>query len=358
MPLICIESGDDYVHLLWDEIPEAKTYTLSMKEGDDTEIEEKVLSTTIKRREIKKKNLKKGIKYYFKIVPNPNLDTPSTGKKNVFEFSTYNQELKFELKNDSDNATTCKKIAPPKLLNAENDNITVQWEKINNIKGYMFRYRELESNWIESKTIISSNQVKKRNLKPNTMYFFSIKPVIEDNDNEYEFSLSSEGISTSNNNNNNNNNNSSSSSSLTLHPSIRNSMPSSLLQSSSGATINIDNALGNKVILLYFSASWCGPCRAFTPKLMQLYNQREQENLSFEVVFVSCDHSKQEMLSYYQKMPWTAIDYDDDSYRDNLSAHFRVNGIPRLIAIDKNGSAVDHNAVQSISIDKLRNWCS
>ncbi len=335
MPLICLENGENYIHLLWDEITDAKMYTLSMKEGEGNE---KVLSTTLKSREIKKKNLKKGNIYNFKICP-----TLSSDNRTLFE-SIYSEELTFELKyDDNDN----KHIAPPTLLRSETDAITVQWEKLDSVKGYMFRYRELESNWIESKTVISSNQVKKRNLKPNTMYFFSIKPILENDSNEYEYSLSSEGISTSSN----------TSSGLTLHPSILNSMPGSLLTSSIGTTINIENALGNKLILLYFSASWCGPCRAFTSKLMELYNQKEKEGLFFEVVFVSCDHSKQEMLSYYQKMPWKAVDYDDDNYRDNLSAHFCVNSIPRLIAIDKNGSVIDHNAVQSISIDKLRNWC-
>lgn len=43
-------------------------------------------------------------------------------------------------------------------------------------------------------------------------------------------------------------------------------------------------ALGSKKsVALYFSASWCKPCREFTPKLVELYNKKKAEGEDFEV---------------------------------------------------------------------------
>ncbi len=62
---------------------------------------------------------------------------------------------------------------------------------------------------------------------------------------------------------------------------------------------------GNRLIGLYFSAHWCGPCRAFTPKLVQFHQKCKEKNLPFEVVFISSDKNENEMKAYMreEKMP-------------------------------------------------------
>src|SRR4051812_27138326 len=47
---------------------------------------------------------------------------------------------------------------------------------------------------------------------------------------------------------------------------------------------------GVKYYAIYYSASWCGPCRAFTPKLVQWYNEHKKNSPQFELIFVSSDN--------------------------------------------------------------------
>lgn len=64
---------------------------------------------------------------------------------------------------------------------------------------------------------------------------------------------------------------------------------------------------GKTAIAIYFSASWCGPCKQFTPVLAQLYKNLNKKGKKFEVVWLSRDRSSEEFLGYYQKMPWLAV---------------------------------------------------
>eukprot|EP00966_Prymnesium_polylepis_P211516 4897957-Prymnesium_polylepis.1 len=39
------------------------------------------------------------------------------------------------------------------------------------------------------------------------------------------------------------------------------------------AEVAAEEALQGKLVALYFTASWCGPCRAFSPRLVELYDR-------------------------------------------------------------------------------------
>lgn len=67
-----------------------------------------------------------------------------------------------------------------------------------------------------------------------------------------------------------------------------------------------------QVLGLYFSANWCPPCRAFTPKLTHWYNRLTSTvaiNGGLEIVFVSSDREEKDFDSHYDTMPWFALPY-------------------------------------------------
>lgn len=102
-----------------------------------------------------------------------------------------------------------------------------------------------------------------------------------------------------------------------------------------------------KLVGLYFSASWCGPCQRFTPILVEVYNQLRELN-NFEIVFVSADEDNEAFDAYFSKMPWLAVPFSDTLKREGLDATFSVSGIPHLIIFDKDGKIVTNEAVEAI----------
>jgi nucleoredoxin len=92
-----------------------------------------------------------------------------------------------------------------------------------------------------------------------------------------------------------------------------------------------------KYTALYFSAHWCPPCRMFTPKLVEWYNDFKAKHPDFELVFVSGDRSQAAMEDYIKgdNMPWPAVAYDKS--RDEKFSKYSSSGIPYLVLIDENG---------------------
>ncbi|XP_057949039.1 probable nucleoredoxin 1 [Malania oleifera] len=96
------------------------------------------------------------------------------------------------------------------------------------------------------------------------------------------------------------------------------------------------NCLVGKIVGLYFSGSWCGPCRNFTPILAEVYEELSAKG-NFEVVFISSDRDDESFNGYFSKMPWLAIPYSDSDTRKRLKELFKVRGIPHLVILDESG---------------------
>lgn len=91
------------------------------------------------------------------------------------------------------------------------------------------------------------------------------------------------------------------------------------------------------VVCLYFSASWCLPCKNFTPLLATTYSAINQGQRQLEVVFVSVDQNEEEFAEYYKTMPWLAMYFDVDKLSE-VSDRFNIGAIPSLAILNRDGS--------------------
>lgn len=98
---------------------------------------------------------------------------------------------------------------------------------------------------------------------------------------------------------------------------------------------------GIKFYGLYFSASWCGPCRAFTPELIDAYGKIRALYPEFEIVLVNGDRSAGEMAAYMRddRMPWPALAWDAIRSTREIT-RYAGSGIPCLVLVDANGKVL------------------
>ena len=116
------------------------------------------------------------------------------------------------------------------------------------------------------------------------------------------------------------------------------------LITASGKKVDTETALKGKTVAVYFSASWCGPCRSFTPELVKFHKKAAKKE-KLEIVFVSSDKTSKAMMDYMKKdkMPWLAIPFGDPAIMA-LKKKLKVNGIPKLVVFNSQGKQISPNA--------------
>jgi thiol-disulfide isomerase/thioredoxin len=106
------------------------------------------------------------------------------------------------------------------------------------------------------------------------------------------------------------------------------------------------DVLEGKYVGLYFSASWCGPCRAFTPSLIKFRNQNKSE---FEVVLVGADGSSRAQANYMKKykMPWLAMQNHSAEVKE-VKQVTGVKQIPALVILSPSGNILSKDGKKEL----------
>lgn len=110
-----------------------------------------------------------------------------------------------------------------------------------------------------------------------------------------------------------------------------------------GSKIDLSSMKG-KVVMVDFWATWCGPCVAEMPHVLELY--KKYHDKGFEIVGVSLDNSQKEgglssLKEYVEKnkIPWPQY-YQGKGWDGEFSTAWGIMSIPCTFFVDKKGNFV------------------
>ena len=322
--------------LQWREISGARRYELQWH--DETAAVGEAIwasgSARVKSTIARKKGLEPGHAYSFRVRGIDELGEALPGG-----FSVPTEALKL-----APSAST-PRPPPPRLSTADAESITVVWPEAEGVLFHaQMRMAGAGEPWVTCSDKLSGQAMRKRKLVDGAKYEFRVcaKARAEEECMWGAWSAPSAPLAVA-----------------LLAPCFARLLGPQLL--GPGAQYVPSERAGGGLMLLYFSAHWCPPCRSFTPQLADFYRSWQQQPLGalkqkLEVVFISCDRDAHSFGEYFAEQPWLAINYTAKE-REAALAAYQVQGIPCLKVFGPTGKLLCENAVgQPLNDATVRRW--
>jgi peroxiredoxin len=114
------------------------------------------------------------------------------------------------------------------------------------------------------------------------------------------------------------------------------------LPDTEGNPVKLSDLVGNGPLLIDFWASWCGPCRAANPGVVEIY--KEFSAAGFDILGVSLDRTKEEWLKGIEEdnLTWHHVS-DLQFWNSGAADLYAVKSIPHTVLLDENGTIVARN---------------
>ncbi len=111
------------------------------------------------------------------------------------------------------------------------------------------------------------------------------------------------------------------------------------------------NDLRGKYVLLQFWGSWCGPCRAENPELVQLYGKYHARGLEIFSIGIEQDTAAWQRAIQQDGLNWPYHSMEAQDFNGGVARQFNINSIPTTFLLNPQGviMGVNHN------IERLEN---
>lgn len=128
-------------------------------------------------------------------------------------------------------------------------------------------------------------------------------------------------------------------------------LPTTLVRADKSTITTAEYLEGKDYLMLYFSASWCGPCVRFTP-LLNKWVESHAARLKVATVLVPADRGEVAAFSYLTHMTSfnTMLPFGSPEIAA-LNKKVGVEGIPTLAVFDASGNLITADAVEALSND-------
>lgn len=138
--------------------------------------------------------------------------------------------------------------------------------------------------------------------------------------------------------------------------------PSRLIKALKGTLVDADgkpvpdaNIEGTQVFALYYGASWCPPCRHFSPKFVKYINSVAAANPHLTIILMSNDKDVSAMYGYMKEehMPFPAMTLATLNTQP-IFLNYLHGAIPQLAIVDRYGKLISdcYNGTTYVSPDK------